>query len=118
MPCQTPIVPEHAGTGSLPLARPGILLWLSLIPPKLGERSLNAQEHLLHNHAVRCARDAMEDVRELEGRQDESPTLGLALARLARNELFKRDQLACDPLSEFRHLRLELQALGLVRFAA
>jgi len=118
VPRQTPIVPERAG--ALPLARPGpgILLRLSLVPPELSERSLHAREHLLRDHGTRRARDAVEDVRELEGGQDESAALGLALARLARDELFERDRLARDPLSQFRHFRHELQALGLVRFAA
>jgi hypothetical protein len=69
------------------------------------------------NHGARRARDGVEDVRELEGGQEEAPTLRLALARLARNELFERDRLARDPLTQLRHLRHELQPfLGAVRF--
>jgi hypothetical protein len=69
------------------------------------------------DHGARRARDGVEDVRELEGGHEEAPTLRLALARLARNELFERDRLARDPLAQLRHLRHELQPfLGAVRF--
>ena len=36
---------------------------------------------MLHNYGVRRARDGVGDVRELEGGQEEAPTLRLALAR-------------------------------------
>ena len=60
----------------------------------------------------------MQDVRELEAGEHESPALCLALPRLARDELFERYRLARDALPQLRDLRHELQALGLVRLAA
>lgn len=91
---------------------------LPLVPRKLGEDALHQGKHLLGDHGAGRARDCVEDVREFEGGQDESAALGLALARLARDELFERDRLARDPLAHLRHLRHELQPLGPTRFVA
>lgn len=110
VPRQTPIVPKLRAASIRPRR--------ALIPPKLPKRSLHKREHLLRDHRARRARHRMQDVRELKGGQDEPAALGLAFPRLARDELFERYRLARDALPQFRDLRHELQALGLVLFAA
>jgi len=107
---QTPIIPIFRAA---PILSRGAFISL-----ELDKCSLHKREHLLRDHRAWCARDRVKDVRELEGGKDESPSLRLAFPCLARDKLFERYRLARDALAQFGDLRHELQALGLVRFAA
>jgi hypothetical protein len=107
---QTPIIPIFRA--------PPVLSRRAFESLELREGSLHKREHLLRDHRARCARDGVEDVRELQGGKDESPSLRFAFPCLARDELFERYRLARDPLAQFGDLLHEAQALGLVRFAA
>jgi hypothetical protein len=45
----------------------------------------------------------VENVREFEGGEDESASLGFAFARFASDEFFERYRLARDALAQFRY---------------